>query len=298
VSADVRPVRGKRLVCVGNLAVDQRVENGFVHPPELGGDAAYAAVAARLHLQDVQMIAPVGTDVDQELLSSLRQLGLIPEPLLQRAAPTVRNQVEYHPDGSRTWSMLSDPSDFDLMSVRPQDLPASSLDADGILVCGMSLDSQVELMPWLRCNSQATIYLDLQEDYLDGNIEALLGLVGYCDVFLPSEVEAAALTDGSDMRHAAARFHDRGAKVVVIKMAEKGCLVFAGSRTEIIAARQVPVADSTGAGDAFCGAFAAAHLVCGDPRAAALEATRTAALSVTGAGLTALLGAAQSLEVA
>ena len=49
--------------------------------------------------------------------------------------------------------------------------------------------------------------------------------------------------------------------------------------------------DSTGAGDAFCGAFATEHLRSGDAKAAAAAGAAAARVAVSGAGVSALLAA-------
>ena len=92
--------------------------------------------------------------------------------------------------------------------------------------------------------------------------DALLELA---DILVPNESEAALLTGlpvDTDERaaHAAAALQQRGARHVIITLGERGALV----RTEdgrfitVDAFRAGPVLETTGAGDAFCGALAAA----------------------------------------
>jgi ribokinase len=284
------------LVCIGNLTVDIAVHGGVPSEPAMGGDAAYAALAARLHLDEVRMLAPVGTDLPAGVLESLAGAGVGVADLPRRDLPTVRNIVTYNADGTRTWEMLASEEDFDVLSVYPADVDADALTASGILVSAMSLDSQLALGPWLCANSDATIYLDLQEDYLDGNREALLALIGHCDVFLPSEVEAVNLAGTDDLDKAARLFAEHGASVVVIKRAENGCLVLAGPDASVVevVTETVTAVDSTGAGDAFCGAFAAVHLLTGDPIAAAEAGAAAARVAIGSFGIDGLLGAAHS----
>lgn len=59
----------------------------------------------------------------------------------------------------------------------------------------------------------------------------------------------------------------------------------------LIPADAVEPVDSTGAGDAFCGAFAAEHLRSGDPYAAAVAGAAVARTAVGGSGVSALLAA-------
>jgi ribokinase len=300
------------LVCIGNLTIDEAVhdslladsETAVARPeaasaprdrlrsaPAMGGDAAYAALAARLHLADVRMLAPIGTDLPSSFFSTLRAAGIRTDDLPHRNLPTVRNIIDYFADGTRRWNMLCSEADFDALSVYPADVPAWALEADAILISAMSLESQLALTPWLRANSEARLYLDLQEDYLVGARDALFGIIAECDVFLPSEVEAVALAQTDDLITAGRLFQSLGPDTVVIKRAERGSLVFDGSSLTEVATDHVEPVDSTGAGDAFCGAFAAVHCQTGDAVEAARAGAAAARIAITAFGIEALAAA-------
>ncbi|MGI4894859.1 MAG: carbohydrate kinase family protein [Janthinobacterium lividum] len=281
------------LLCIGNLTVDDLVVDG-IQTTALGGDALFAALAARRVLGDVRMLAPVGTDVPATLHQTVSDLGITVESARPRTALTVRNRVVYALDGSRTWDLLHGEEAFDAMSVYPDDVSPSALTATGVLVSAMSLRSQLTLGPWLREATDATILLDLQEDYVAGNERELLALLATCDVFLPSEVEAVALAGTTDLEAAAATFRAAGAGVVVIKTAERGCLVATGDGTVNVATEAVTPVDPTGAGDAFCGAFAAAYVCGADPVEAARAGAGAARVAIGGYGVAALVTALQA----
>ncbi len=101
------------------------------------------------------------------------------------------------------------------------------------------------------------------------------------DVLVPNRGELAALAgrDGDPAQLAA----EIGGAVVVTLGAE-GALVVADGRVERVAAPTVEVVDTTGAGDAFCGALAAALVEGADLVEAARHAVGVAARSVTRAG--------------
>jgi ribokinase len=257
----------------------------------MGGDAAYAALAARLHLQDVRMLAPVGSDLPRWVLESLHHAGVRADNLPQRDIPTVRNEIRYHAGGGRTWNMISTEDEFDTLSVYPDDVPPSLLAADGFMLSAMSLRSQLTLTPWLRTNSTAALYLDLQEDYLDGNRDRLYAIIAVSDVFMPSEIEAITLAGTTDLGQAARIFQGLGPRTVVIKRAERGSLVLDGDAMVDVPTEPTVAVDSTGAGDAFCGAFAAAHLISGDAVLAARAGSRAARIAISAFGIDGLVGA-------
>ena len=281
-----------RLVCVGNLTIDRTVRDGVTSEPAMGGDAAYAALAARLFVDDVSMVAPAGPDLPPGLLEELVAAGVDIGSLPRRGLPTVRNVIHYAADGTRVWDMQCTEEDFDVMSVYPADLKEHSLAVDGIVLLAMSLRSQLTLTPWLRRHSGAALYLDVQEDYLAGNRDALFEMIGACDVFLPSEVEAVGLAGTPDLHRAAAMFRALGPSTVVITRAEQGVVLLdaSGPSVEIAVPAIIPV-DSTGAGDAFCGAFAAVHLATGDSLAAVRAGAGAARAAISGQGITGLLAA-------
>jgi ribokinase len=111
-----------------------------------------------------------------------------------------------------------------------------------------------------------------------------------CDYVVPNETEAAALTglpvdSLDDARRVGDALLAKGAGTALITLGEKGALFHTRGRSlHVPAVAAGPVVETTGAGDAFVGGFAAALARGADP----LEATRfgcaVAGLSVTRAG--------------
>lgn len=288
------------LVCVGNITIDDAVfPDGRRQDLCLGGDALYAALAARLFEPDVAMLAPVGADLAPVAATAMARAGFPPDRQPQRDAPTIRNVITYDHSGGRQWTLLTDPGDFDVLSVHPDDVSEPLRSAAAFMVAAMSLDSQVRLVPWLRQNTDATVYLDLQEDYIPGSEERVLEFVASSHVFLPSEEEVRRLLHTEDWERAARMLSAAGPDTVVIKRAGLGSLVYesATDRVVEVPAHCADVVDSTGAGDAFCGAFAAVHRQTGDAVLAARAGAVAAAIGISGYGTSALLAASSAEAV-
>lgn len=281
------------LVCIGNLTIDEAVSPAGERVESVGGDALFAALAARVSGGNPTILAPLGNDAIPALLAAIRSAGTDPTALPRRDLPTVRNVVRYDEAGGRVWDLVLGDAHFEELSVHPADVSDAVLAAPGLLLCGMALHAQLELAAWLRARTPATVYFDPQEDYIAGHEAALLDAVRACDVFLPSEIEAIALAGTAELNAAAATFLGLGPQVVVIKLAAAGCLVATSERPEptVVSADVVEPVDSTGAGDAFCGAFAAEHLRSGDPYAAAAAGAAAARIAVGAPGIGGLLAA-------
>jgi ribokinase len=90
-------------------------------------------------------------------------------------------------------------------------------------------------------------------------------LLALADYVVPNESEAAILTglpveSVAQAESAAAALQQRGAKNVILTLGARGALVRTadGTSTIVDAFNAGPVVETTGAGDAFCGGFAAA----------------------------------------
>lgn len=115
-------------------------------------------------------------------------------------------------------------------------------------------------------------------------------LYALCDYVTPNETEAAYLTgvpvaSAADARKAGDVFLSKGAGAALITLGEAGALLHTGTRSTLIPAfRAGPVVETTGAGDAFNGGFAAALARGLEPEAAARFGCATAGISVTRPG--------------
>jgi ribokinase len=111
-----------------------------------------------------------------------------------------------------------------------------------------------------------------------------------CDYIVPNETEAATLTGlpvatFNDAKRVGDALLAKGARNALITLGERGALLHNGkSSVEIPAFRAGPVVETTGAGDAFVGGFAAAMARGSDPADAARFGCAVAGISVTRAG--------------
>jgi len=115
-------------------------------------------------------------------------------------------------------------------------------------------------------------------------------LYGLCDYVTPNESEATLLTGievktVDDARKAGDIFLKKGAGTALITLGEAGALLYSKTQSTLVPAFKAgPVVETTGAGDAFNGGFAAALAEGAAPLEAARFSAAVAGISVTRAG--------------
>ena len=119
-------------------------------------------------------------------------------------------------------------------------------------------------------------------------------LLAYVDILTPNQSETELLSkmrvsNDEEARNAAAvlraRMTNTETSTVVLTLGERGALILTATTSESVPARAVEAVDTTGAGDAFCGALATA-LASGETLHAAIgfaNAAGAAAVTVVGA---------------
>ena len=128
------------------------------------------------------------------------------------------------------------------------------------------------------------------------------GMLAFCDYVTPNETEAEALTgvpvtSVEDALVAARALLAMGAGAAIITLGDKGALFHDGTRTvHVPPFKAGPVVETTGAGDAFNGGFAAALSEGMDPASAARFGSATAGISVTRAGTAPSMPARAEIE--
>ena len=276
---------------VGLIMVDDLYVEG--EPRTMGllaGGAAYACVGAAYAGARPGLVTRAGKGIGPDALAHLQQCGVVLD-VKQVAAPSIHERVyvaaaretifELEP-GSGTYegTCPSRPSDF-----------TSGLAPDQIVhIAPMPVPYQAE---WVAAATEARsmITLDPHTDDDAAHPDAYTDLIPRCTAFLPSALESERLA-GPDHEQAARDYVAAGARIAAVKLGREGCVVATGREVTFVPARTVhrPV-DTTGAGDAFCGAFAAAIAQGRSPVEAAQVAVRAGAHMVQHAGANAGLDA-------
>lgn len=78
----------------------------------------------------------------------------------------------------------------------------------------------------------------------------------YADILIPNETEAIALSQKKNLKVAGEALKEK-VKTLIVTTGKRGCVLYDEKHTEAIPCPQVKVADTTAAGDTFCGALVA-----------------------------------------
>ncbi|MEU3617877.1 PfkB family carbohydrate kinase [Streptomyces sp. NPDC006872] len=255
-----------------------------------GAGANVACWAAHWGCADVRLLGRVGADSaawhERELIACGVRPRLVVDP--QAATGTVICLVDTDAAAERTFLTDSGAA----LRLEPDDWSDALLDGVGRLhLSGYLLFSESgrALVRTASASARAhgvPVSLDPASAgfLVELGVERFLTLVEGVDVLLPSRDEACLLTGLLDGAAAAADL-SRHVPLVVSKQGAEGALV-ARNGTVLAHVPAAPAAprDTTGAGDAFTGAFLAALLAGADVRDAAAQGCRAGARAVERVG--------------
>jgi ribokinase len=303
------PAHGKPdLIIVGQVTIDDVVPAlPGAWRRQLGGSSLYAVAGARLWLEPARigLLARVGRDYPFDVEALLRGAGLqhIALPVFSR-----EHLVEwliYEPDGTRRSlprnarlleigaegsSSMASYSEL-LLEIAPSadQLPPEWLPAPALHLCPQVGPRHRDTLSALR-HAIRWISVDPSPHYSrDMNIQDLTQFLAGATALLPSAQEVHRLLGTMGADALALALHRAGFAEVVIKRGNQPVWLASEGEVRSVATVQVPVVDPTGAGDGFCGAYAACRLLGHPPAEAARRATASAALIVACSGVEAAL---------
>ncbi|GLY67504.1 ribokinase [Amycolatopsis taiwanensis] len=238
-----------------------------------GGKGANTAVAAARLGANVALLAAIGDDTYGTMLSaSLREAGVRTALVRTVTRPTGIAYITVTPDGEN--SILVSPGANQALD------PAAvegALAGVGVMVASLEVPlPTVERAIEVASAAGVRTVLNLSPP-ADLGARTLAAL----DVLLVNEHEAAWLLGAAAEP---ARLLDLGPRSAVITRGAGGALVVTTSGITELAAPSVEAVDTTGAGDAFAGALAAALAAGAGLEVAARRAVGVAAISVTRPG--------------
>ena len=288
----VAPRDGELVLVVGNLTIDDVVlPTGVTRMARLGGNSVHAATAVITAGAKAALIARRGDDFPRGALTALAEAGVDLGSLVEIAGPTVRNWVIYEEDGSRRWLYRTPAGRSEQVAPQPEDLAGPALTrAAAVHVAAMPLGHAERIVAQVRRLAPgAVITLDTHETWGAHVADRVLDLAREVDLFVPSQEELAVLAGAADPTAGLGYLTAAGVAVAVVKAGSAGAYLLADGRITHVPAMDVQVADSTGAGDAFCGGLAAGVARGLSVREAVGLGAAVAGTAITGSGSLRLL---------
>lgn len=211
-------------------------------------------------------------------------IGIIP------GVPTGTAHVSYNSDGSRDFV-------FNMAHSAAAHLPSGDAIQAGFLAAGITVlhisgsmlggaamrAAAVDACERLHAQGVAiSIDPNIRTELLtdQGYLDAVNRIMAMAAYVLPSDADADLLFPGQRFEDWSARLLAQGARAVVLKRGDQGCIGRDASATVALPAHPVTVVDPTGAGDCFCATFVTL-MAAGQPLAHALaQANAAGALAV------------------
>ncbi|MET7619582.1 sugar kinase [Streptomyces sp. NPDC005408] len=250
-----------------------------------GAGANVACWAARWGCPDVRILARVGQDEAGWHDARLRAAGVRPLLVPDAEAPTAT--VIALVDASAERTFLTDSGA--VLRLSPADWSPTLLDGVGHLhLSGYLLFADISRqLALLAMESARELGIPVSVDPASAGfisalgVDRMLSALSGADVLVPNADEARLLTGLPDPSDAAAKLSLHVPLTVVTLCADGALVAESGTVTARVPPVPADAVDSTGAGDAFTGAFLAARLAGADPATAAAEGCRAGAEAVT-----------------
>jgi sugar/nucleoside kinase (ribokinase family) len=268
-----------------------RVTAGFIRRSPGGMTANMACAASQLGLR-TQFFGSAGLDTEGDAaLAELEGFGVETAGVSRTGRPTTTALVLLGPGGDR--AIVSEPLAFDYGPLREAVEGYAGHERACLHVDGYRLPEALGLLIRARELGFATSAdLDgMEPEVLADNV---LEISPALDVVFLNRRLSAVLAQSP--RAAAERILEMGAGLVAVTLGERGALVGGPHGIVLLAAPTVEVVDTTGAGDAFAGAFLACWLDGASIEEAGAFAVTAAALSTEGAGARGRLPTRQEVE--
>ncbi len=288
----------KRILVAGSANIDFMLSTPYIPAPgetliskgeyifNAGGKGANAAVAAAAFGSEVYFCSRVGDDAyGDSLLSLLAQKGVDTSYIkVDRTEQTGLAAVLTEKDGTNRIIVYGGAN---------QKICEADIESAFSGCCPDAVITQFEIAPEAVIATAASAADDGIPLFVDaGAIRAdfPLSKLQQVEVFSPNENETEILTGirpnnlENCLRASIALCNKVDIKYVVLKLGARGCYVYDGKYCNLLSPVEVPVVDTTAAGDVFTAALTTEYLRSGDILSAARFANAAGGLTVSKRG--------------
>ncbi len=241
------------LLTVGSVAFDA-LETPFGKTDKIiGGAATYITLSASYFSTKNNLVAVVGDDFPEEMISLLQEHGVNTEGLqIKEGEKTFFWSGKYHNDmNSRDTVEVQ----LNVMEKFDPVIPESYQDCQ-YLMLGNTAPAIQQMVLERITKRPKLVMLDTMNFWMDIAMDDLKSVLKMVDVLTINDEEARILSGDYSLRRAAKTVMAMGPKTLIIKKGEHGALLFQGDQVFFCPALPLEeVFDPTGAGDTFAGGF-------------------------------------------
>jgi ribokinase len=226
-----------------------------------GGKGANQAVMAAVLGADVTMVSRVGDDAfGRDHLANFRRHGIDTTHVGVSATASTGVASIWVEEGTGANAIVVVPAANDELAVADVEAASAAIEQADVVVCQWEIPVDCVIAA-LRIARAAGVRTVCNPAPARGALPA--AVYSLSDFFCPNETEAAVLAGRAvstldEAASAARAFSARGHGTAIVTLGAGGALVAGPSGVRHHPAPVVPVVDTTGAGDAFVGAFAVA----------------------------------------
>ncbi|GAB3019614.1 PfkB family carbohydrate kinase [Bowmanella dokdonensis] len=261
-----------RVICPGEMLIDfvcleagKELSQGetFVRKPG-GAPANVAACIARLG-GEASFVGALGSDgFGDYLFGQLERYGVERCGVQRVDKPTTMAFVSRREDGEREFQFnRGADAELTLSQQQVEDLLDNSilhLGAATAFLPGPLRQSYLQLARRARQRQQIICFdPNYRQDLWSGNPKQFVkdchSLLALANLVKVSEEELELLSGESDLEAACQTLLQMGPELILVTRGSEGCLLCSAGQSQMIPASSVKVVDTTGAGDAFIGAF-------------------------------------------
>lgn len=238
----------RRAPAAGETVIGQRFESGF------GGKGANQAVMARLLGADVAFVGALGDDAyATTTLANFARLGIDARRVLRVGGSSGVAPIWVEADGTNRIIVV--PGANDLVTPEHAAAAIEAVDRVDVAIGQFEIPQAVTAAAFAAAKARGAVTI------LNPAPAAPIApdLLAATDWLVPNEVEFGVLsgTPGDPVDAALARFASAVGRRVIVTLGSRGAaLVEAGGTVTRLPAERVTAVDTSGAGDAFVGAFA------------------------------------------
>lgn len=257
------------LVTVGHFSIDFiKLPCRSITKPTLGGPPTYVSLAAKNLGTEVSVISKVGKDFPPKWSKWLRKQGVDLSGLTKVDSDLTTSYVLDYSEGGERRLFLRNKAPM----IAGNDIP-DSFEARAVHIAPIANEVTNHVVSKIR-ERASVVSMDPQgflrhfkengEVYIQP-IENLR-ILAQVDIYKASLAETRALAAKTDLPQAIKAVSRQGVKIVIITRGTEGSTLYTGGKVHLIPpAKPRVVADTTGSGDVFIGAFLAEYIREKDP---------------------------------